>query len=394
MAVEDTNKTPQSTLENWDLSGKRVIIRADLNVPLSNGTIFDSFRIEASLPTIRYVLDQGGSATLMTHLGRPDKPSEQLSTRLLMPYLEQRGLSPSFAATPDEARDNTSRLVLLENLRFFPGEKGQDHAFAKELATLGTHYVNDAFGALHRGDSSIALLPELFEPNRRTIGLLVQKELEELTRFFKEPARPICIVLGGAKLSDKIPYLYSLMETVDTILVCPAIAMTFAKASGLDVGRSLVDESSIQVCNNILREAKKHKVKLVFPTDYQVAYSNVDGAIGYEDANALSNNAVAISIGPKTYELFAQEITAAGTVLFNGLFGFLQRRETLDGVSHLLAAMQQTRGASIVAGGEAVAAARMLEKTSGIDWLSTGGGSTLAYICGQELPGLTALDVR
>jgi len=391
-------------LGSWDLTGKRVLLRADLNLPTIDGTVLDTFRLEKTVPTIEDILTKGASVTIMTHLGRPTSTNPELSTRILKPCFEKYDIPISFATTPEEAATNNARVVLLENLRFFPGEKKHDASFAKQLAALGDYYVNDAFGTLHRNDSSVTLVPQLFTQDRRSIGLLVQQEMTMLEAILMPPTQPLCVVLGGSKVAEKVPFITYLLENSrtanyllgnahTTILICPAMAMTFTKALGQPVGMSLVDKAGIDLCTQILARAKEIAgITIMLPLDYQIARDSIDGPLENVDANAIPENGIAVSLGPQTIARYSQELISARTTFMNGTFGFFNRPETLHAMGKICKAMTQEHGKeSVIAGGDAVAAARMLGCAKNILFLSTGGGATLAYISKKPLPGLEAL---
>ena len=270
-----------SALPTYDLNNKRVILRADLNVPLDNGIIVDDYRLQAILPTIDLILKKKGTITLLTHIGRPKKQEVLLSTKLLLDWFTQRNYTVSWAATIDEALQLINMpiksILMVENLRFYPEEKNQDLSFAKKLSTLGDFYVNDAFGALHRTDTSITALPTFFAPDHRTIGLLVEKELTTLAKLIDKPQKPFVIILGGGKVKDKVPLIENFLHHSNTILLCPAIVTTFLKAIGQEVGKSLVDETALELCKSIIEKAKSRGIEIVFPTDYLIAHQTIQG---------------------------------------------------------------------------------------------------------------------
>lgn len=390
----------------WELHNKRVFLRADLNVPLVNGTIADDYRLRALIPTIQLIQKKGGIILLATHIGRPKTPDPKLSTRLLIPWFAKHGLEVTFAATPQDAqcmlKTVTSKnheppqkaLVLLENLRFFPGEKNRDQNFAQELAALGDFYVNDAFGSLHRTDTSITLVPALFAPEKKSIGLLVEWELLALEPLLVSPKKPYVAVIGGGKVADKLPLLEGLLSKVDALLLCPAIIFTFLKAQGKSVGKSLVDPSALGTCEKLLALAQERHVTIHVPLDYQIAHDTISGPLSYVDAEAIPDNGIGISVGPKTIAAYTQILNGAHTIFFNAAMGFSSREKTLQGTYALIRAIAQAPGLSIVGGGDSVAAVEKMGLEKKIGYLSTGGGATLAYISGQELPGLSALGDR
>ena len=376
-------------LVSWDCSNQRIFVRADLNVPLDNGKIVDDIKLQAVQPTLDYILKQNGTVILATHLGRPKGIDSSLSTERLVPWFKKNKYSIIFAPTLNEAYklsfNNPKTIILLENLRFFPEEKDQSIDFAKQLAQCADRFVQDAFGALHRNETSITLLPLEFNESHRSVGFLIKKEIEELNTVCKNPKSPFCLILGGKKIKDKIELLKHLLPLVDTILLCPAILFSFMKAMGKSVGKSLVDESVLDQCKEILALADSLKKKIVFPIDFQVATGSIEGKLSYTDH--IESDQIGISIGPKTIELFTPIIEQSNTIFFNGAIGFLNRKETLVGMESILNAMAKSKGKTVVAGGDSIAAAHILN-IKGIDYYSTGGGATLSYLTGKPLPGL------
>jgi len=396
-----------SRLKTWNMhpsfaqgfggqSNKRVLLRADLNLPIKDGIISNDYRLQALLPTIDYVQKNGGKIILITHIGRPKKPTESLSTKLLIPLFEQKGYKVTFSADVDDAYaqslHDSNTIILLENLRFFPGENSGDKQFAQQLSRLGDFYVDDAFGTLHRHDTSITLVPRQFDPSKRSIGLLVEKELEMLNKLISAAPSGFVLILGGGKVTDKLPLLEYLIDHVQDILLCPAIVFTFLASQGVSVGKSLVDNEAIALCQKLLDKAKKNKVTIHFPVDYQVALNSLDGQLINVDARDIPANAIGVSIGPKTIEQYVKIINNARTLFFNAAMGFEYRRETLQGTFALLRAIGASQGFRVVGGGNSVADAQIIQVDKEVDFVSTGGGATLAYLSGQQLPGLVALE--
>lgn len=381
---------------------QRVLLRADLNVPLDKqGTILNEHRLSTLLPTIDLLLARKATITIVTHIGRPKEPSAALSTQQFLPWFEQRGYEIYYAATLDEAytlsHTHTNVIILLENVRFFNGEKESDVAFAKQLARLGDYYVNDAFATLHRTDTSIALVPTLFPFNKRCLGLLVEKELYMLNQLLDKPKRPYVVVVGGGKVADKIPLLVNMLDKADTILLCPAIVFSFLYAHGIATGKSLVDTTSAALCRDFLMEAQRKGVHVVLPTDYIVANEAFDGPLQKESVTETNfpPNAVGISIGPKTAEHYAEICSQAQSLFMNGLMGSVQRPETLTSTATIFNALaHNTSALRIIGGGDSVAAAELLAPHSNIGYFSTGGGATLMYLSGQPLPGLLPFVVK
>ena len=292
-------------LLEWDLHNKRVLLRADLNVPLNTHGVIHDQRLQALVPTLNYIVSKGAKLVIATHIGRPVNQEPELSTRHLIPWFQQHAFPIEFAADLADAYtksvQSTSTIVLVENLRFFKGEKTADPLFAQQLAQLGDYYVNDAFGLLHRADTSITLVPELFSEYRRSVGLLIEQECTMLNRLMTAHEKPYVVILGGGKVADKLPLLQALLPKVDTIILGPALVFTFLQALGKPVGASLVDVASIPLCKQILADAQRANVTVVFPVDYQVAHGSFNGPLSFADADRISPESVGVSIGPKQH---------------------------------------------------------------------------------------------
>lgn len=382
----------QSSLATLPVNGQRVLMRADLNVPLDNAVIMDDFRLTSILPTLHALHKAGAHIILATHIGRPSNNDPALSTKPIAAWLEKHGYSTFFARDLTSARQHstnpTTTITLLENLRFNPGEKNHDATFARDLAQLGDYYVNDAFGLLHEDDTSITDVPLLFAPEKRTIGLLIEHELEALNHLLTNPQRPFVVIAGGKKATTKIPLLKQLLDHVDTLLLCPALVAAFLQAEGKPYGSAKIEPDAFVAAHTLLEQAQKHGVDLVFPRDYQVAYQTRDGALSFKKADALTGDDVLIAVGPETLAVWQQIIAQAGTVFLNGVMGFSDKPETRTAAALLFKALQQSAAYTVVGGGDSVAAVRMLGLQNGIDHLAVGGGATLAYLSGKPLPGL------
>jgi phosphoglycerate kinase len=381
-----------SHLKSLPLTNKTVFLRADLNVPINDGIILNDHRLIALEPTLSWLVSQHATIILATHIGRPQDHEPELSTQHLLPWFKKHGydvlFAPDLEQMPAFINAHKGSIIVLENLRFYPGEQGHDPLFAQQLARGVDYYVNDAFALLHRTDTSITLLPELFEPDKRTIGFLIEDELKHLNRLVTNPAHPFSLVLGGGKIETKIPLLKNLMPHIDNLLLCPAIVCSFLKALGKPVGKSLVDDGALETCKTLLDEARRRNVNVFFPLDYQIAKDTFDGPLSYVEADQFPDDGVAVSIGPKTYTSFGNVIRDSQTVFYNGLMGTVARKETLDGMNAILKAMAQSPGFSVIGGGDSVAAAELLGHADDIEYLSTGGGATLSYLSGAPLPGL------
>ncbi len=383
-----------SKIHEWNLQNQRVFVRADLNIPLLNGMILDDHRLYGILPTLNLIAQKGGKIILATHIGRPKKPTEKLTSKILIPWFQERGFAIDFASTPQQAyeksKEKNDTIVLLENLRFFPGEKRKEEEFAQQLAATADYYVDDAFAALHRDDASIALLPTFFEPKKRSIGLLVAHELQLLTPL-KKPVKPFVLIVGGGKVADKLPLLEGFLDSVSTILMCPAFVFSFMKVEGKEVGKSLVYSEAASLIKDFLAKAKKKNVKIIFPKDYMVASGSIDGPLSRVKANAIPKDGFGITIGPETVKEFAPHIRNAQTILYNCAMGFFSRPETLEGTEKLLKLVGLSKAYTVIAGGESVAATNYFGLQKKMNYLTTGGGAVLTYLAGKDLPGLEVL---
>ncbi|MDR3646865.1 MAG: phosphoglycerate kinase [Candidatus Babeliales bacterium] len=386
--------TLKSKLPEFNLDQKRVFLRADLNVPLSNGTILDDFKLKSILPTINLILQKHGKVILATHIGRPTGYDAQLSTKNLINWFVNHGYKIEFEPDIDKAYEkslkNSDTILLLENLRFLDGKQQNDQKFADQLKNLADYYVNDAFGTLHRDDTSLTLLPQLFDQQHKTIGLLVEKELHALQKL-KTPEHPFLLILGGAKIKDKLEMVMHLLNKVNTIALCPATVFTFLKAHHINIGKSLVQDDLLQFTLDLEQEAQDKNVKIIYPQDYLVAKKNLQGNLEVIDADKFSSEDMGISIGPKTVDVFIEEIKKAKTIFFNGLPGFIERKETLENINKIFDAISRSNAYCVIGGGDSVAAAIILGYENKITHLSTGGGAVLYFLSNQELPGLKYL---
>lgn len=382
------NTVLKSALPTWSLDGKRVFLRADLNVPLKKQSLIDDYRLQRLRATLDYLIKHGATIILATHIGRPQKPEPRYSTRILLPWFTQHGYTVEHIENLSAAKTTKAPIVLLENMRFYPGEKTGDPAFARELAALADFYVNDAFGLMHRSDTSVTLVPELFRQEKRTIGFLVEQELAVLSQLATSPRRPYVVVIGGGKVATKLPVIKNLLGKADTILLCPAVVFTFLHAQGHNVGMSLIDESASAASTEILALAQQSTTNLVFPLDYQIARDSYDGPLEYVAAHEIPDNGIGASLGPKTRELFQHYFKNAQTLFINAGMGFPQHADTVKGLKNLLADAAKSSALCVIGGGTTVATARAAGLEKQFDFISTGGGATLAYLAGENLPGL------
>jgi 3-phosphoglycerate kinase len=363
----------------------RVFIRADLNVPLEKGTLQD-YRLQAILPTIDYVLKKQHKVILATHIGRPKAFDETLSTKILVPWFQSHNYKITHCTdlmkAIEKSHHNADEILLLENLRFFRGEQQTNHEFAQLLAQCADYYINDAFGLLHRADTSVTLLPELFDNNHKSFGLLFKKEIAQLTKLKENPQQPFITVLGGSKAETKIKVLEQFLvqpknRRVTKILIGGALANTFLLAEGFTVGQSLVEPKLLPFVQRFLMQAEQ-QVEIILPIDV-ACVTTIGTPPTYNDISDIPHNAIIVDIGPKTINLFSQEIARAKTVFTNGTVGLYENPLYQTGTREVLTAIAHTPN-SIVGGGDTVGAVYHYGLEQQITFLSTGGGATLSFL--------------
>jgi 3-phosphoglycerate kinase len=396
------------SLRDLAVRGKRVLVRVDFNVPTEMRDrkirVTDDTRIRESLPTINYLREHGAKTILMSHFGRPKgKPVEKYSLRTIGEYLHSLIHHPvifsrdTIGDVPKEIIDHmeSGGVALLENVRFQPGEEANDPNFAKALAELGGLYVNDAFGAAHRAHASTVGITKFVE--KSAMGFLMEKELKHLKEGLEKPAKPFVVILGGAKVSDKIGVLKALMVKADAILIGGAMANTFLKAHGIPVGASRVESDKVDLARELLDLAKQRGVKFLLPIDVVEADEIRAGAdmrntSRLSPQHGITDGWQAVDIGAATIALYQDEIVTAETILWNGPLGVFEIPEFGEGTIAIAEAMAQSGATTIIGGGDSVTAVKQAGLAGKMTFISTGGGASLELLEGKELPGVAALS--
>lgn len=396
---------PKQTVRDLDVKGKKVLVRVDFNVPQTkDGAVADDRRIRSALPTLNDVLDRGGSLILISHLGRPkggdpvaDAPFKLDTVAAKLAELIGKPVEKADDTVGPSARKLASELkpggiLVLENVRFNKGEKKGDPEFAKALASLGDAYVNDAFGTCHRDEASMVAVPEQFPADRRAIGFLVEKELNILDTLLKNPKSPYVAVMGGAKVSDKILVIESLLKQVDKLLVGGAMTYTFLKAQGVEIGKSRVELDKLDVAKKLLEEAGG---KIVLPVDHLIADKPEAGAeTKVTEGTAIPEGWFGMDIGPKTIEMYAKIVREAGTVVWNGPMGMFEVEAFAKGTKAVAEALAESAGVTAVGGGESAEAVEKFGYAPKVSHVSTGGGAFLESLEGKQFNSIKVIPDR
>ncbi|HKM17473.1 MAG: phosphoglycerate kinase [Firmicutes bacterium] len=387
-------------IQDVDVKGKRVLMRVDFNVPMNEqGDITDDTRIKAALPSIRYLLERGARVILMSHLGRPkgqiveslrmNAVAERLGELLGQPVIKADDcIGPEVSAAVEQMRDGD--VMLLENVRFYPEEEANDLEFAKKLASLGDLYVNDAFGTAHRAHASTEGVARYLPA---VAGFLMEKELKFLGSAVNDPKRPFVAILGGAKVKDKIAVIESLLNKVDTLIIGGGMAYTFLKAKGYEVGNSLLDSERVDFCRNVMKQAEAKQVKLLLPVDVVAAKEfAADAEYKVVPADQIPADWEGLDIGPKSVELFSEAVKSAATVVWNGPMGVFEWEPFANGTKKIAQALAESDAITIIGGGDSASAVEQFGLADRMTHVSTGGGASLEFLEGKELPGVAALN--
>lgn len=389
----------KQTIRDVDVKGKKVFCRVDFNVPMSGGKVSDDTRIRAALPTIQHLSEQGAIVILASHLGRPkgkvveelrlDPVAERLSDLLGKTVIK------TDTAHGDEVKEALSGMqagdiLLVENVRFYPGEEKNDAELAKAFAELADLYVNDAFGAAHRAHASTAGIAEYIPA---VAGFLMEKEIEVLGKALSNPDRPFTAIIGGAKVKDKIGVIDNLLDNVDNLIIGGGLAYTFVKAQGHEIGNSLLEEDKIDLAKSFMKKAKEKGVNFVLPEDAVVAddFSN-DANTKVVSIEEIPSDWEALDIGPKTSAKYAEIVKNSKLVIWNGPMGVFELEAFANGTKSVAAALAETEGYTVIGGGDSAAAVEKFNYADKMDHVSTGGGASLEFMEGKELPGVVALN--
>ena len=400
------NALNKKTVDDINVKGQRVLVRCDFNVPLKNGVITDENRINAALPTIQKLIADGGKVILCSHLGKPKgEPKPELSLAPVAKRLSEKlGKEVVFAADDNVVGENAKAavaamkdgdVVLLENTRYRAEETKNGEAFSQELGSLADIFVNDAFGTAHRAHCSTVGVVSFVK--EAVAGYLIGKELKYLGSAVDAPVRPFVTILGGAKVADKLSVIENLLNKADTLIIGGGMAYTFLAAKGYGIGTSLLDEEKIDYCRDMLKKAEEKGVKILLPIDCTIAKSfpdPIDGPIAVEivDADKIPSDYMGLDIGPKTAELFANEVKNAKTVVWNGPMGVFENPTLAKGTIAVAKSLAETDAVTVIGGGDSAAAVNTLGYGDKMTHISTGGGASLEFLEGKELPGIAALN--
>ena len=390
----------KKTIKDIQLNGKKVIVRCDFNVPMKDGVITDDIRIKAALPTINYLIENGAKIILMSHMGRPKgEPKMEFTLKPVAERLEKLlGKEVVFISSPKivdekviEAAENLEKgqVMLLENVRFRKEETENDDDFSKELASLAEIFVQEAFGTAHRAHASTAGVAKYLPA---VSGFLIEKEVEFLGNAVENPQRPFVAIMGGAKVGDKIPVIENLLKKVDTLIIGGGMAYTFFKAMDLEIGKSILDEENICLAKSLIEKAKELSVDLLLPIDVVASkeFSN-ESEIAVFDRENIPADMMGLDIGPKTVKLFSDAIEKAKTVVWNGPVGVFEMSNFAGGTKAIAETLAKIEATTVIGGGDSAAAVEMFGLADKMTHISTGGGASLEFLEGKELPGIAVI---
>ena len=399
-------KLNKKTVDDINVKGQRVLVRCDFNVPLKDGKITDENRLNAALPTIKKLVADGGKVILCSHLGKPKgEPKPELSLAPVAARLaELLGQPVTFAADDNVVGENAKAavaamkdgdVVLLQNTRYRAEETKNGEEFSKELGSLADVFVNDAFGTAHRAHCSTVGVTEYVDTC--VVGYLIGKEIKYLGAAVEDPARPFVTILGGAKVADKLNVIENLLNKADTLIIGGDMAYTFLKAQGNEVGTSLVDDTKLDYCKDMLKQAEEKGVQILLPVDTAIAKSfpnpiDAEIDVDYVDSDAIPADSMGLDIGPKTAKLFADAVSAAKTVVWNGPMGVFENPTLAKGTLAVAEAMANSDAVTVIGGGDSAAAVNQLGLGDKMSHISTGGGASLEFLEGKDLPGISAAD--
>ena len=391
----------KKTVEDVKWEGKTALVRVDFNVPLKNGVITDDRRITAALPTIKYLMEQGAKVILMSHLGRPDgEPKPEFTLKPVADRLNEllQGnvvFCPSDVVVDDKVKEaaaalEAGKVLLLENVRYRKEETKNGADFAKELASLGDVFVNDAFGTAHRAHASTAGVADYIPC---VSGYLIEKEVKFLGDTLEDPDRPFVAIMGGAKVGDKIPVIRNLLKKVDYLLIGGGMTYTFYKAQGLETGKSIIDEENVELAGKLLEEAELLGVKLMLPLDSVCAkeFSN-DSETGIFKAENMPSDMMGLDIGPETVQAYSQVIAEAATIVWNGPLGVFEMDNFAEGTRKIAEALAESKAVTVIGGGDSAAAVEKFGLADKMTHISTGGGASLEFLEGKVLPGVAVIE--